>query len=251
MNMLNPEGIRWWNFSRPEDEDFTLEVTGTVVAIQLYQTRDQAKMPEVWPDNNPKTAIRMLMADFLGDPFIVRVTRKTKRNKDGAGKLHMDLGKIAGPNFKDLIGKTLRISTKDAVGAPYGIGNARPFEVELQSVEPFKPKFSIPEEWEAEIHMASMPATMPGTGLPQGYQEAPTQTYQTQPPQAPPQPQQGGYPQQPPQQQGYQQAPQQPGYPQQPPQAPPQPQQQQPPQGGYTQLDDGTPIDPITGQPIY
>lgn len=240
MNEFNPgdTGIKWWNFSRPQDEDYNLTVTGTVLAIQKYQTTDRTtKMPDFWPEGDPKWRIRILFADFVGDPFIVGVTRSTKRNKEGAGKLHIDLAAIAGDNFTDLVGKTLSITTQEG---QYGMSNARPFKVELQSgMGPFKPQFEIPAEWKEDIHMAPVPRTMPGMGVPNSYQQAPTQTYrmpQVQPqqpyqaPQAPP----VAPPQQVPQ--GYQGQPQAP---------------QQPPQGGYQQLDDGTPIDPNTGKPIY
>lgn len=138
---LNPSGSSAsWNFSRPNDPGYSLELWGTVVSLQEVQARmynpnsNQPGAPRTWPDGNPVMNIRMGLAMPDGSLRSFTFGKAGKKQQSGEKpSVHMDLFKLTNGNMMDLIGKTLHFVTWPAhpkTGEKWGQGNPRLFEIE-------------------------------------------------------------------------------------------------------------------------
>lgn len=160
---LNPTGMGGssWNFSRPNDEGYSLELYGTVVSLQEVQARmynpssNQPGAPRFWPDGNPVMNIRMGLATPDGSLKTVTFGKAGKKQVSGEKpSLHMQLFNLTNHNMTELVGKTLHLWTWPAnpqTGQTWGQGNPRLFGVEevegttYQLAGQLPPEFLVPE----------------------------------------------------------------------------------------------------------
>lgn len=150
---LNPGGASnySWNYSKPDKPGFSIQLVGTVLAIQEVQkmgftTTGQPGAPEFWPDGNPKMNIRLALATEQGELKTFTFQPAGKAARMGQKKsVHMDLFHLTGDtDMMNLIGKTICISTQEG---RYGQGNPRPWFVQLVDAGPFKPSQPLPPEF--------------------------------------------------------------------------------------------------------
>jgi hypothetical protein len=151
-----------WNNSRPNDEDYSLELWGTVVSLQEVQARmynpggKQPGAPRFWPDGNPVMNIRMGLATPDGSLKSVIFAKAGKKQVSGEKpSLHMQLFALTNNNMMELIGKTIHLWTWPAnpqTGQTWGQGNPRLFGVEevtngtkYELSGPLPPEFMVPE----------------------------------------------------------------------------------------------------------
>jgi hypothetical protein len=161
---LNPTGggdTHSWNYSKPENPGFSLELTGTVKAVQEIQAMNfgpdgRPTTPKFWENSNqPMMNIRIVLCGKQGGFRTLTFTPASKAAKEGKKKsIHLDLFAIAGGvNMMDLIGKTIKITTvAPPNGFNFGIGNPRPWVVEevpgegpYQLSEPLDPIYEVPQ----------------------------------------------------------------------------------------------------------
>lgn len=134
-----------WNYSKPDNPGYSLELTGTVAAIQEVQASEFGKGgvptgPAFWPDGNPKMNIRLILVGPKGGYRTWTITPAGKDAKAGLKPhIHVDLYKLAGGvQFTDLIGKTIHVWTEaPPAGFGYGLGNPRPWHAELVDEGPY------------------------------------------------------------------------------------------------------------------
>ena len=137
---LNPTAANHsWNYSRPNDEGYSLSLTGTVVFLQEVQKRTftmdgKPGAPEFWPEGKPKMNIRMglVLADGSLRTFTFQPAGKAQKAGEKPS-VHMDLFRLAGGvDMMALVGKTITIETWQAnpqTGQTWGNGNPRLFQV--------------------------------------------------------------------------------------------------------------------------
>jgi hypothetical protein len=257
---LNPMGGNSynWNYSNEERDGFSLELYGTVVAMQEVQATDrplngQPGRPKFWPDGKPVFNIRMSFATPEGWLKTFTFGEAGKEAKAGRKRsVHMDFWKYANGDMENLIGKSFHITTWPAnpeSGEKWGLGNPRLFDIELIEDKKWELNMPLPSE-------LTVPKLLSDNG---GHGGQPVQAYQM-PQQAPMQvpyqqpPMQGQFyaapqPMQVPQQQVPMQVPQQYQQPQQVPMQMPYQQpaiQQMPPQQITAQMPQG--MDPAVAQ---
>lgn len=141
MSLLNPNESgesHNWNYSKPDNDGYSLSLTGTVMAIQEVQAMNfgadgRPSTPKFWDNSNqPVMNIRMVLAGPSGGYRTWTFAPAGKKAKSGEKKsVHLDLFALAGgKNLLDLIGKTITITTvAPPAGFNYGIGNPRPWTV--------------------------------------------------------------------------------------------------------------------------
>lgn len=161
---LNPGGMGGssWNMSRPNEDDYSLELWGTIVSLQEVQAREynpynkQPGAPRFWPDGNPVMNIRMGLAAPDGSLKSVTFAKAGKKQASGEKpSLHMQLFALTNHNMMELIGKTIHLWTWPAnpqTGQTWGQGNPRLFGVEeitdgtkYELNGPLPPEFMVPE----------------------------------------------------------------------------------------------------------
>jgi hypothetical protein len=149
-----------WNYSKPADDGYSTQITGTVVAIQEVQAMNfgadqRPTTPKFWENSaQPVMNIRMVLCGPSGGFRTWTFTPASKAAKEGKKKsVHLDLFALAGGrNMMDLVGKTIHVETdQPPQGFSYGIGNPRPWRVSLvtdqgpfQLKEPLDPIFTLP-----------------------------------------------------------------------------------------------------------
>lgn len=166
---LNPGGDQnySWNYAHPDKPYYTKELMGTVVAIQEVQKREfspngQPGKPCFWPEGNPMMNQRIALATPDGRLVTFTYQPASKKQKQDGTGVHMALYALTGnTDMNNLVGKTIRIVTKDAgtddggnpiPGMPtrYGSGYPRPFSVfEVNGGphllnEPLPAEFTVP-----------------------------------------------------------------------------------------------------------
>lgn len=153
-----------WNYSKPNEPGYSLELVGTVVAIQQVQAMEFGAggvptQPATWPDGNPKWNIRMALCGPNGGIRTWTFQPASKAAKEGKRKsVHLDLFALTGnTDMMNLIGQTLKIET-DAPpqGFSYGIGNPRPWRVALVPGTVYTLAAPLPEEFTVpQVHANS------------------------------------------------------------------------------------------------
>jgi hypothetical protein len=156
---LNPGGASsyGWNYSKQDQEGFSLELYGTIVSLQEVQAREfnpntrQPGRPRFWPDGNPVMNIRVGFA--VPDGTLKSVTFMKAGKKQVSGKkpsLHMQLYKLTNGNMMELIGKTVHIWTWPANpnnGQVWCQGNPRMFGVEEIKDAHYELASALPDEF--------------------------------------------------------------------------------------------------------
>ncbi len=104
-----------WNYSDDTKENYSEQLSGTVVEIAYVQARNfQTKEPEFWPDGNPKCNFRFTIADLAGNEFAWFVSS----NKKSAGLMAvmdaLDPARSGNSpvDISKALGKLVTISTK-------------------------------------------------------------------------------------------------------------------------------------------
>jgi hypothetical protein len=151
MSLLNPNesggDSHNWNYSKPDGDGFSLTLTGTVKAIQEVQAMNfgadgRPSTPKFWDNSNqPVMNIKLVLCGPSGGYRTWTITPAGKAAKEGKKRsVHLDLFALAGgKNLLDLIEKTIKITTvAPPTGFNYGIGNPRPWTVELVDVPPYQ-----------------------------------------------------------------------------------------------------------------
>lgn len=206
---LNPGGQNYsWNYSRPDKDGYSLQLIGTVVSFQEIQAHkynqsnpSQPGAPDFWDDGNPKMNIRMGLATETGELKAFVFTPAGKQAREGRKpSIHMDLFYLSGGNITNLIGKTIVLSTQEPPqGWKWGVGNPRPWHVELIEAGPFELSAPLPEEFKVPRLLADSAVSGGQIVSPQPQQQQQWQQ-QAQPqqqwqPQRQPQPRQQWQPQ--------------------------------------------------------
>lgn len=138
---LNPGGASNynWNYSNPNKDGFSEDLTGTIVSLQEIQAREfsmngQLGRPRFWPDGNPVMNIRVGLATADGALKSITFAKAGKKQVRGEKpSLHMSLYGLTNGNMMELIGKTVHLHTWSAnpnTGQTWGQGNPRMFAVE-------------------------------------------------------------------------------------------------------------------------
>lgn len=129
-----------WNHTKPDKEDYSLELWGTVVSIQETQARHfnpngGPGAPRFWDNGDPVFNIRMGFADPNGQLKSITFAEAGKAQREGRKpSLHMQLFGLTKGNMMELIGKTLHLWTWPAhpkTGQVWGQGNPRLYGVEV------------------------------------------------------------------------------------------------------------------------
>lgn len=181
---LNPGGTAnySWNFSNPDRDGYSTEITGTIVSLQEVQAREynpntnQPGRPRFWPDGNPVMNIRVGLA--LPNGMLKSITMMKAGKKQVSREkpsLHMDLYCLTNGNMMDLIGKTVHIvtwpehpgenpllgyytdnqgqvwaypwNTDNLKDRPWGQGNPRLYGVELVEGVKYELAMSLPDDY--------------------------------------------------------------------------------------------------------
>lgn len=148
-----------WNYSRPNDPGYSTELIGTVVAIQEVQAMNfgaggKPTTPKFWDNGNPMMMIRIVLCGPNGGIRSLTFQPASKAAREGKKKsLHLDLFKLAGgKDMKDIINKTIKISTEEG---HYGLGNPRPWAVELVNDGPWSPSEPLPDQFLVPVLLAN------------------------------------------------------------------------------------------------
>lgn len=175
---LNPGGATNynWNYSKMDKEGFSLEMTGTVVAMQEVQAREfnpaskQPGRPRFWPDGNPVMNIRIGFATPDGSLKSITFTKAGKAQIRGEKpSLHMQLYRLTSGNMLDLMGKTIHLwtwPTNPETDQPWGLNNPRLFGVEevegkYELSGSLPDEFKVPELLCNDGASGGQPAPMP------------------------------------------------------------------------------------------
>lgn len=192
---LNPGGaVNYnWNYSKQDREDFSLELWGTIVALQEVQAREfnpngnQPGRPAFWPDGNPKMNIRVGFATPDGSLKSITFMKAGKKQVSGEKpSLHMQLFHLTKGNMMELMGKTVHLWTwpvNPNTNMAWGRGNPRLFGVEEVADAKYELNCPLPEEFKVPELYAN-DAVQGGQPVP----PAPQQMYQPNV-----MPMQGGY----------------------------------------------------------
>lgn len=184
---LNPGGAGnySWNYSKPDKPGYSMQLVGTVLAIQEVQkmgftTTGKPGAPEFWPDGNPKMNIRMALATEQGELKTFTFQPASKEARMGQKKsVHMDLFHLTGDtDMMNLVGKTICISTQEG---RYGQGNPRPWFVQLVDAGPFQPSQPLPPEFKLPQVLANSAVSGGQVQAPQAQQPTYPQPVQFQP----------------------------------------------------------------------
>ena len=158
---LNPGGSSSysWHYSGKHD-DRTLELIGTVVAIQEVQAREynmstgQPGRPRFWPDGNPVWNIRMAFAMPDGSLKTFQFAEAGKKQMSGEKpSVHVQLYNLTSGNMTDLIGKTVHLWTWDQdpeTQQAWGQGNPRKFGVELVPDQTYELSVPLPDDFKVD-----------------------------------------------------------------------------------------------------
>ena len=214
---LNPTATSYnWNYSNDQKEEFSLELTGTVVSLQEVQAREwnrntgQPGRPKFWDDGHPVMNIRMGLATADGKLKSVTFMKAgAKQQKGEKPSLHMQLFGLTNGQMTELIGKTIHLWTwpcNPQTGQAWGLGNPRLFGVEevadtkYELSYPLPNEFTVPELYANDAVSGGQPTAPAPSQIQQpmmqgGYYAPPTaqqypQAYAPQMQQAPMQPMQ-------------------------------------------------------------
>lgn len=155
---LNPSGVNYsWNYSNPNREGYSLELTGTIVTMQEVQAREYIPgngvmgKPKYFNNGDPMMNVRIGFALEDGSFKTLTMTKASKAARAGLKpSLHWSLYLLSGNNFDNLLGKTVHLVTYPAnpeTGEPWGQGNPRRFDVELINDKTFALGVTIPAEF--------------------------------------------------------------------------------------------------------
>ena len=158
---LNPGGMSsyGWNHTNKENPEFSLELIGTVVAIQEKQHMDWnnaggPRTPAFWSDGNPKMDIRMAFATPEGQLKTFQFGKASRKQAQNPRNTHVMLATLGGGRMENLIGKTLHIMTWEVnpeTGQSWGLGNPRLYtagivpDVTYELAEPLPDEFKVPQ----------------------------------------------------------------------------------------------------------
>ena len=162
---LNPSGTTSynWNCTKPDKEGYSLELTGTVVAIQEVQARQynpngMPGAPRFWDNGDPVFNIRIALATPEGELKTVTMAKAGKLQREGKKpSLHMQLYALSGNHMENLVGKTIHLWTWPAhpeTGQMFGQGNPRLFGLELAKGE-YKLANELPDEFKVPKLLAN------------------------------------------------------------------------------------------------
>ena len=121
---------RYWNFTKPEKEGYTLTIEGTVVEIIREIKRDfMTKELLYWKDSGrPQLQWKFLLLQPDGEEVIWKFDDKLSGAGVKACINALSNGQGGKVVFDRFLGKYIRVSTGNG---KYGLGNARPFGVEI------------------------------------------------------------------------------------------------------------------------
>lgn len=166
---LNPTGHGGhnWNYSKPDQPDYSLEFFGTIVSVQEVQARDWSPAggvgrPSTWPDGNPKMNIRIGFADPQGQLKSITFQKAGKKQVADNVGLHMQFYNISGGNMSNLVGKTVHLWTwpvhpddgTPLAGQQWQRGNPRLFGLEEWAEGQWELANPLPEEFKVPSLLA-------------------------------------------------------------------------------------------------
>lgn len=125
---LTPESEgRFWNYSKPESQEFSPAIEGELMEIQLVHAKDMNGNLKYFQDGNP---IRNCMFVLLCADGEERIWMFSLNKRGNAMKALMATGVAS---LKDLLGKVLAIQTQEPPqGFGYGQSNPRPWMVTVK-----------------------------------------------------------------------------------------------------------------------
>lgn len=134
MSIDNISAGTYWNYSRKNDEGYTLAITGDVIEIaEVQHWNNQSKQFEWWPPNprtgiqNPKLDLRVRLMQSNGQDILF-----TMAPKGVMARAIMDAYKAAKGHglrkWRDLLGECITLATTEG---QYGAQNPRPWSIQF------------------------------------------------------------------------------------------------------------------------
>ena len=161
MTPLRGGTSKGWNYSNPNGENYRDTIEGTVVEFsQPQRSNFQTKLPETWPNGDPKLDWCLTIRQRNGDEINWRFAPGSSKRPKLARQALMD----AMPDVKfveEVLGKFIRVHTPQGV---YSLQNPRPWTVTvLGDGEKDKVRGSVPppkREDQFEVTSAGSQAAM-------------------------------------------------------------------------------------------
>lgn len=118
-----------WNYSRPNDPDYTDNITGVVMELkQVQRTNAMNQQPEFWPNGDPKLDIAFIIdVPALGGEIMWSLKNYKGHATHQAATAALKQAGLP-TNFTQYLGKQISIMTKDG---RYGAGNPRPWSIAI------------------------------------------------------------------------------------------------------------------------
>lgn len=138
----NNNSGNFWNYHSPDKSNYTLELTGDIVAISTPQATNFAtKQPEFWPNGEPKLLICLHIGLVNGQEVCWSFSPGSKKSGGSAAlkAVRSALAAINAPakSVSEIGGKNVTISTQAGV---YSAGYPRPWNVRIngQATLPYR-----------------------------------------------------------------------------------------------------------------
>lgn len=154
MTTFNPQvESAYWNYSNSSKEGYSTSLIGTVLAMQFVQKTtfnpNGPGQPEFWNNGDPKMNIRLALATKEGQLKLFEFAPASKAAREGKKlSVHIELFRLTNnTDMKNLIGKTIGIYTEEG---QYGLGNPRPWSVDLVEEGPYELNAPLPDEFKVE-----------------------------------------------------------------------------------------------------
>lgn len=139
---------KYWNCTKPENEEFSNTITGDVVEIAavpryIFGTQEIDR----WKDGNPKVNMRITLLQANGEERCVSFKFNSGRDESKWCRLQqalfnaMRLAGLKGTSMQELQGLNITIATQQPpAGFQYGAQNPRPFNCQVngRGTAPFR-----------------------------------------------------------------------------------------------------------------
>lgn len=122
----------FWNYGKPEKDDFSLSITGEVVEIRKVQSKVfGTKQPAFYDDGNPKMEIWVVLKTADGGE-VAWANIRPKSNAMHAFQRALESAGKPGKNLIEVGGLIITAETQQPPqGFTYGQKNPRPFRVKI------------------------------------------------------------------------------------------------------------------------
>lgn len=121
----------YWNYSKPEEDGYSLQLSGTVVGIEINVRRAyQTNEPMFFKNGNPMLSLELLILDANGAEWAWSYPKKPKSYAYQA--VINALKGIGAKSQRDLLGKMVTVQTQcPPPGFAYGATSPRPWSFQI------------------------------------------------------------------------------------------------------------------------